>query len=321
MTEEPTRIQLTSLPTPLEPAPRLAEAIGLGPEDLWLKRDDLTGVGGGGNKLRKLEYFAAVALRNGADVLVTTGAAQSNHARLTAAVAAKLGLRSVLVFPGEPGASSSGNLVVDGLVGARIEWAGDVPLHELGQYADGVAARLAGEGARPLLIPYGGSSSLGARGYVVCAQEILERLPEVRHVVTAAGSGGTMAGLVAGLGVERVLGVDVGARPDLAEAVASFASPLVGATLDPATLRIRDQVGAGYSSYTPETEAAMVLAARTEGVVLDPIYTGRALAGLVAAVRHGEIRAGETTVLVHTGGLPGLFGHPVATSNAQALLR
>lgn len=317
MTGQPPRFELTSLPTPIEPAPRLAEAIGLRPGDLWIKRDDLTGLGGGGNKLRKLEYFAALALAEGADLLVTTGGPQSNHARLTAAVAVRLGLRAVLVFPGAPGASSNGNLLLDGLLGARIEWAGDVAMHELGTYADEVAANLRREGAHPLVIPLGGSSSLGARGYLGCAKEIVEQIPRVRHVVTAAGSGGTMAGLVAALGVERVLGVDVGARPDLAAMVASYAEPLIGG-VDAASLRIRDQVGAGYSTYTKEAEAALFLTARTEAVILDPIYTARAMAGLIAAVRDGEITPGETTVFVHTGGLPGLFGHPVASAHTEA---
>lgn len=320
MTDQPERLELTSLPTPVEPAPRLAEAVGLRRSDLWLKRDDLTGLGGGGNKLRKLEYFAALALHESADVLVTTGAPQSNHARLTAAVATRLGMRAVLVFPGEPGGTSSGNLLLDGLLGACIEWAGEVKPHELSSYADEVVARLRSEGARPVLVPFGGSSSLGARGYATCAQEILDQVPDVRHVVTAAGSGGTMAGLIAGLGVDRVLGADVGARPELAEAIASFASPLLDAPVDPASLRIRDEAGAGYSTYTEEAEAAVVLTARTEGVILDPTYTGRAMAALIAAVRDGEIRPGESTVFVHTGGVPGLFGHRTAAARTEALL-
>lgn len=319
MTAQPARLNLTSLPTPAEPAPRLAEAIGLRAEDLRLKRDDLTGLGGGGNKLRKLEYFAAAARSEGADVLVTTGGPQSNHARLTAAVAARLGMQAVLVLPGAPGVSSSGNLLIDALLGAHIEWAGDLEMHELDEYAAGVVRRLENEGKRPFRIPYGGSSSLGARGYVTCAREILEQVPGVRQVVTAAGSGGTMAGLVAGLGTDRVLGADVGARPDLREAIASFASPLSRA-VDPAALRISDQVGAGYSAYTPEAEAALLLTARTEAVLLDPTYTARAMAALIAAVRDEDIRPGEQTVFVHTGGLPGLFGHPTARAHAEALI-
>ncbi|MCW1100119.1 D-cysteine desulfhydrase family protein [Streptomyces sp. RS2] len=320
MTDQQTRLALTPLPTAIQPAPRLAQAIGLRPDDLWIKRDDLTGMGGGGNKLRKLEYTVGRAREEGANVLVTTGAPQSNHARLTAAVAANLGMRAILVFPGEPGRSHSGNLVLDRLFGAQIDWAGDVTPQELAAYADDVVMRLKAEGARPALIPFGGSSALGAQGYAVCAAEILDQVPEVQHVVTAVGSGGTMAGLVAGLGVEKVLGVDVGARPDAAEAITSFASPLIGTAVDPTALRICDQVGAGYSTYTTEAEAALVLTARTEGLILDPIYTSRAMAGLIAAVRGGTIQPGHPTVFLHTGGLPGLFGHSDAVARAEALI-
>lgn len=288
----------------------MAKAIGLGAEDLWLKRDDLTGLGGGGNKLRKLEYFAAAAKREGADVLVTTGGPQSNHARLTAAVAVRLGMRAVLVLGGDPPTTTQGNLLLDTLVGAEVQWAGERSPAELAEYAGVVVEQLRDEGARPFLVPFGGSSSLGARGYLACAQEILQQVPDAAHVVTALGSGGTMAGLLAVLGEERVLGVNVGARPDAAEAAASYASPLAGRTVDPASLRVRDQAGEGYKHFTPGARAAVQLAARTEAVFLDPTYTGRAMAGLLAAVKDGEISPGQPVVFLHTGGLPGLFGHP-----------
>lgn len=321
MNHQPQRVALVTLPTPVEPAPRLAEAIGLRPEDLWIKRDDLVGVGGGGNKVRKLEYTAGMALHDGADTLVTTGAPQSNHARLTAAVAAKLGMKAVLVFPGAPGASSSGNLVLDGLLGARIVWSGDVETHALAEAAETVVAELRAEGARPALIPFGGSSAVGAQGYVDCADELLEQVPGMAHVVVALGSGGTMAGLVARLGTERVLGVDVGARPNPAESVVAFARPLSRTPLSVKELRVRDdQIGAGYGTYPAEVADAMVTTARTEGVILDPVYTGRAMAGLIAAVKDGDIRRGQTTVFLHTGGLPGLFGHAAAIAHAESLL-
>jgi D-cysteine desulfhydrase len=310
MTDQPARLRLATFPTPVERAPRLAEAIGLGADDLWLKRDDLTGLAGGGNKLRKLEFFAAQAQREGADILITTGGPQSNHARLTAAVAARIGMRAVLVLAGGPPTTTQGNLLLDVLVGAHIEWAGDLPPHELAAYATTVADRLRDDGGRPFLVPFGGSSSLGARGYVACATEILHQLPDLRHVVTALGSGGTMAGLVARLGAGRVLGVNVGARPDATEAAAAYATPLAGEVIDPASLRVRDQAGDGYQHYTPEARRALELVARTEAVVLDPTYTARAMAGLIAAVREGEVNPGEPVVFVHTGGLPGLFGHP-----------
>jgi D-cysteine desulfhydrase len=311
-------VELGTFPTPVEPAPRLARAIGLGPDDLWVKRDDLTGLGGGGNKIRKLEWTVGAALAEGADTLVTTGAPQSNHARLTAAAAARAGLDAVLVLRGSPGASRSGNLALDGLFGARLAWAGDVDQAGLDAAAAEVCEQLRKGGARPALIPFGGSSTLGARGYVRCGEELRAQLPGLRTVVVALGSGGTAAGLVASLGSEAVLGVDVGALADPATAVVRFAAPLTSEALTPERLRVRrDQVGDGYAALTGPVREALRLAARTEGLVLDPTYTGRALAGLVAAVRDGDVRPGERTVFVHTGGLPGLFGHAEAVAYAE----
>nr|WP_145484428.1 MULTISPECIES: pyridoxal-phosphate dependent enzyme [Streptomyces] len=316
MTHPP--VPLGTFPTPLEPAPRLAAALGLGPEDLWVKRDDLTGLGGGGNKIRKLEWTVGAALAEGTDTLVTTGAAQSNHARLTAAAAARLGLDAVLVLRGTPGASRSGNLALDGLFGARLTWAGDVDQAGLDTAAAEVCARLRAAGKRPALIPFGGSGTLGARGYARCGEELRSQLPELRTAVVALGSGGTMAGLVAALGTDRVLGVDVGALADPAAAVVAFATPLTSRKVTAERLRVRrDQVGAGYPALTEPVSEALRLAARTEGIVLDPTYTGRALAGLRAAVRDGDVRPGEKTVFVHTGGLPGLFGHAAAVAAAE----
>ncbi|MFF4037702.1 pyridoxal-phosphate dependent enzyme [Streptomyces sp. NPDC001816] len=311
-------VQLGTFPTPVEPAPRLAAALGLGPDDLWVKRDDLTGLGGGGNKIRKLEWLAGAALAEGADTLVTTGAAQSNHARLTAAAAARLGLDAVLVLRGAPGRSRSGNLALDGLLGARLAWAGDVDQTGLDAAAAEVCAGLRAGGARPALIPFGGSSTLGARGYVRCGEELRGQVPGLRTAVVALGSGGTMAGLVAALGTESVLGVDVGALADPAAAVEEFAAPLTAEQVVADRLRVRrDQVGSGYAALTGPVAQALRLAARTEGIILDPTYTGRALAGLAAAVRDGDVRPGEKTVFVHTGGLPGLFGHADAVAYAE----
>ncbi|MFF5532591.1 D-cysteine desulfhydrase family protein [Streptomyces cinerochromogenes] len=311
-------VPLGTFPTPLEPAPRLAAALGLGPDDLWVKRDDLTGLGGGGNKIRKLEWMMGAALAEGADTVVTTGAPQSNHARLTAAAGARLGLDVVLVLRGTPGTSRSGNLALDGLFGARLAWAGEVDRAGLDTAAAEVCARLRSDGARPALIPFGGSSALGARGYLRCGEELREQLSDLRTAVVALGSGGTMAGLVAALGSGSVLGVDVGALTDPAAAVSNLAATLTDAEVTREGLRIRrDQVGAGYATLTAPVREALRLAARTEGLALDPIYTGRALAGLGAAVQDGDIRPGEKTVFLHTGGLPGLFGHPDAVAFAE----
>lgn len=316
------RVSLASWPTPLEAAPRLAEAIGLRADRLWLKREDLTGLGAGGNKVRKLEWTVAAALAEGADTLVTTGAPQSNHARLTAAAAARLGLASVLVFPGSPVAAPTGNLILDHLLGARIEWAGEADdgdqSRHLATAAQAVAERLRAEGRRPVVIPFGGTNAVGAHGYRVAAAELSTQLDVVDHVVTAVGSGGTMAGLVAGLGPDRVLGVHTGAVADPRDSVATVLHDM-GLPLEPAALRIDlDQVGAGYATLTTATADALRTAARAHGLVLDPTYSGRALAGLTAAVSSGAVGHEDRVVLLATGGLPGLFGHAQSGELARA---
>jgi L-cysteate sulfo-lyase len=314
-------VVLGSWPTPLEAAPRLAGALGLGASDLWVKRDDLTGLGGGGNKVRKLEWLCGAALARGADTLVTCGARQSNHARLTAAAGARLGLGVVLVLTGSGTESGDGNVALDGLLGASVVWAGDVAHEALHSIAQSVLDQLGQRGARPELIPYGGSSVVGARGYVTCGNELLTQAPDVATVVTALGSGGTMAGLVHALGAERVLGVDCGAIAQPSRMVASLVAGLAGTACSPDTLRIRfDHVGAGYAVLTEPVMDALTLAARTEGLILDPIYTGRALAGLKSAVAENQIKPGERTVLLHSGGLPGLFGHAGAVARSTGAL-
>ncbi|MFJ1600383.1 D-cysteine desulfhydrase family protein [Streptomyces sp. NPDC088261] len=314
-----TPVRLGTWPTPLEPAPRLARIIGLEPDDLWIKRDDLTGLAGGGNKVRKLEWTAGAALRQGARTLVTSGAPQSNHARLTAAAAARLGMDAVLVLKGSPPGAVSGNIALDGLLGARIVWAGDVDQAGLGAVLDEVAEELRARGAGPAVIPFGGSSVLAARGYAEAGRELQAQAPDLATVVVAMGSGGTMAGLVHALGADRVLGVDVGAVTDPGRVVSDFVAGLAGpGAVAPSPLRLRrDQVGAGYAELTDAVTDALTVTARAEGVVLDPVYTGRAMAGLIAAVAEGDVRPGQRTVFLHTGGLPGLFGHAAAMARAQ----
>ena len=313
MTSAPVR--LSTWPTPLEPAPRLAAALGLGPDDLWVKRDDLTSFAGG-NKVRKLEHLVGEAEAAGATVLVTSGGVQSNHARMTAAAAAVRGLRAVLVLSGEAVTARPGNLALAELFGARAVVVG--PDEDVDQRVAAVAEELRSDGEVPAVLPLGGSTPTGARGYLACAAELTEQLPGLETAVVAVGSGGTMAGLVAGLGAERVLGVDTGAVSDPAVRVAGLATAL-GATGTGLRLRL-DQVGAGYGVLSEAGAAAMTLAARTEGLVLDPVYTGKAMAGLVAAVADGSVGPGRPTVFVHTGGLPGLFGHPYAAQLAEVLL-
>jgi L-cysteate sulfo-lyase len=290
-----TPISLGTWPTPVEPAPRLAAALGL--QELWIKRDDLTGLGGGGNKVRKLQYTCAEALAAGATTLITTGVLQSNHARLTAAAAARLGLRCVLVLAGREPMIPRGNLLLDQLAGAEIVWAGAEPPAKVAQ---------AEAEARPgsHLIPFGGSAQVSVAAYVDCARELTAQVPEFDCVVVAVGSGATMAGLVRELGPERVLGVDTGAVPDPYAAVTELLGERPELTID------RSQIGLGYPAVTEPVREALKLAARTEGIFLDPTYTGRALAGLIARTAPVGLKREGRMVFLHTGGLPGLFGHP-----------
>lgn len=308
MEAEPAAVSLGTWPTPLESAPRLSAEIGLAPDALWIKRDDLMGLGGGGNKIRKLQWTCSRALEAGARTLVTSGAPQSNHARLTAAAAARLGLKVVLVLAGEPTEHErlSGNLVLDALFGASIEWLPGGDEDALSARVDEVAAELESTGQHPAVIPFGGSTPLTTNAYLDVAREIRSQGVDPDHVVVALGSGATMTGLVRGFGARRVLGVHCGAVTDPDATVRALFPPHDPA---PTNLRIRtDQVGAGYGNLTPNVIAAMTLAARTEGIVFDPVYTGRALAGLIAEISDGHIDPESSVVLMHTGGLPGLFG-------------
>jgi L-cysteate sulfo-lyase len=308
---QPAPVCLGTWPTPVERAPRLAAASGLAADALWIKRDDLSGLGGGGNKVRKLQYTCAQALAAGATTLVTSGAPQSNHARLTAAAAARLGLRAVLVLGGDQPALSQGNLALDHLAGARLAWLPGATPERLRDEVERQAQQVRDDGDVPFVIPFGGSSSFSARGYADCGAELLDQLPGIDHVVVAFGSGGTMAGLVASLGAEPIIGIDTGAVPDPDATLDELLDGMPGVAVRRADLRIdRGQVGAGYAALTPDAAAAMRLAARTEGIFLDPTYTARALAGLIACVADGRIGPRDRTVFLHTGGLPGLFGHP-----------
>ncbi len=299
-------------PTPLQPMDRLGAALGIAPGRLWVKRDDLTGLAGGGNKVRKLEHLCADALERGCDVLVTGGAEQSNHARLTAAAANRLGLDCTLVLAGDPVAVPTGNVVLDHLLGPNIVWAGEIGYYALEQAMRDEADRHREAGRNPYLIPVGGASTIGELGYVVAALELREQLSDVALVVTADGSGGTHAGLVAGLGShDLVLGVDAGTRPDLDDVVpkkAIKAAALAGLAEPTGTVQVdHDRFGDGYGAPTDSCREALDLAARLEGLILDPVYTGKALAGLIAAVREQRAPADGALVFMHTGGMPALF--------------
>jgi D-cysteine desulfhydrase family pyridoxal phosphate-dependent enzyme len=310
------RVGLAVLPTPLEEAPRLAAALG-GPR-VFVKRDDLTGLALGGNKARKLELLGAQARDAGADVLVTGGGPQSNHARMTAAAANRLGIACHLVLAGPKPATATGNLLLDQLMGATLEFGASGEYHRLEAAIVDASARLAADGRRPFAIPVGGASPMGVVAYADAVDELRAQLAAARvddpdWIVVADGSGGTHAGIIAGLAesTTRVVGVDVGTRPDLDDAVPRLAAeaaamsgrarPSVAAVVD------HDHYGDGYGRITASGLEAMTLAARTEGLVLDPVYTGKAMAGLIARVRDGRIASSESVLFWHTGGAPALF--------------
>ncbi len=318
------RIPLARLPTPIEPLPRLTAHLG-GPK-LYVKRDDLTGLGLGGNKLRKLEFLLGEARALGADVVLTVGALQSNHARLTAAACARLGCDCELILRRSGQASdaylNNGNMLLDRLFGARIHL---IQAHESREERMAVRAdMLRGEGRRPYCIPVGGSCGLGNLGYVVCADEIQSQSEEsnVRFdaVVVATGSGGTQGGLLAGMrlfdGVP-VIGIAIeGTRVEQAGLASGQARETLNlldrrdAEFDGKTVVMDEFVGPGYARPSESMREALSLAARFEGLVLDPVYTGKAFAGFVSLARSGRFDKLQSLLFLHTGGTPGLFGYP-----------
>jgi D-cysteine desulfhydrase len=295
------------------------------PGALWVKRDDVTGLGAGGNKARKLEYLCADALDKGADMLVTGGGPQSNHVRITAAAANRLGLDCAVVMAGPRPETPTGNVLLIEILGADLSWTGlreGMDYQQIEAAIDETADRLETAGRRPYRMPIGGATAVGALGYVRAATELREQASalfgEIELVVVAAGSGGTHAGLAAGLGdLDLVLGVDVGARTDLDTVVPAKAAEvahLAGLPAPAGTVRVdHDRVGPGYGAPTDECRRAVLLAARSEGLLLDPVYTGKALAGLVAGRAAGSVRPDTRTVFLHTGGLPALFAGRYAT--------
>jgi L-cysteate sulfo-lyase len=321
-------VRFAHLPTPLEALPRLTAALSTpgGGGEFWIKRDDCTGLAGGGNKTRKLEYLLGDALANDADTLVTQGAVQSNHVRQTAAAAAKFGLACEIILEERTGSNAldytqSGNVLLDELLGAKIRRVpGGTDMNA--QLAE-VAAEVAAKGGRPYVIPGGGSNIIGALGYVECALEMITQANdmglEIDRIVTATGSAGTHAGLVAGLAVMGadipVLGIGVRAPKDAQEAnvfkLAQDTAELLGhrdrVTRDMVVANC-DYVGAGYGLVDEEVIDALKLAARTDAILFDPVYTGKALKGLIALAKAGEFD-GETVVFLHTGGSQGLFGY------------
>ncbi len=310
------RIPLTSLPTPVEPLARLSETLA-GPR-LFIKRDDLTGLAGGGNKTRKLEFLVADARLNRADTLITLGAVQSNHCRQTAAAAAKTGMRCILVLRGHPPAAPVGNLLLDQLLGAELRWAGERTREEVME--ETVAAERAA-GRNPYPIPLGGSIPLGAAAYAAAMEELARQTEErFDRIVFASSSGGTHAGLAVGAALTgfrgEVLGISVDEQLQaLRSMVAGIATGLCGLlgiarTFRPGDIAANaDYLGAGYAVMGPPEREAIDLFARREGILLDPVYTGRAAAGLIGLIRRGVIRKDETVLFWHTGGIPALWAY------------
>ena len=311
---------MAELPTALEEAPRLAKAIGI--ERLLVKRDDLTGLALGGNKARKLEFLMAEAQAMGADVILTCGGGQSNHARMTAAAARKLGMDVILFLDDPMPPVFGGNLLLDVILGAEIRFLGTVPYPEVEKAMAEEAAKLTAQGRTPYVIPVGGSTPLGAIGYVDAIREVRGQLKQFGaegvDIVMALGSAGTIAGVVVGcylfLPDASPIGISV-SRPAAkararAEMIANEAAKLIGIGHEPELHRLRvfdEYIGEGYAIPTKEGIEAILMAARTEGLILDPVYTGKAMAGLIDLARKGEIGRGRPVLFWHTGGAGGLF--------------
>jgi L-cysteate sulfo-lyase len=306
---------LAYLPTPVERMHRLSQALA-GPE-LWIKRDDQTGLAFGGNKTRKLELLVAAALEQGAARLITRGAVQSNHCRQTAAAAARLGLGCTLVLTGSPPDRTRANLLLDRLLGAEIVWTGERPPDQVLEetFQEGMET-----GAHPYLIPYGGSSPLGAAAYALAVEELAAQEPGFDRIVFATSSGGTQSGMLVGV---HLLGLATRVHGISVEPQASKLKPLVArlaaetAELMETDLPIGaeevlvndDFLGGGYAVMGEPEREAIGLFARTQGILLDPVYTGRAAAGLIALIRSGEIHRDEKVLFWHTGGTPALFAY------------
>jgi D-cysteine desulfhydrase family pyridoxal phosphate-dependent enzyme len=308
------RVRLASLPTPVEEMPRLSKHLG---RKLWIKRDDLTGLALGGNKTRKLEFLCADALRSGADMLITTGAPQSNHCRQTAAAAAKLGLKCTLVLAGDPQPAESGNLLLDSLLGAKLAWTGGKSRDQALQEN---FSRAQSTGKKPYVIPYGGSNPLGAAAYAFAMRELIDQGFRPDWILFASSSGGTQTGMVLGAhwfgykGRIQGISVDRQAAP-LRAVIAGLAAETVRTMADDAiiqgdAIRIDDRfLGAGYGKPGDLEREAIHLFARQEGILLDPVYTARAAGGMLEMIRRGEIGESESILFWHTGGTPAIWAY------------
>ncbi len=314
------RYSLGFFPTPLVKLPRLTER--LSGARIFMKRDDQTGLGLGGNKVRKLEFLVGEALAQGCDTLITGGAAQSNHCRQTAAAAAACGLSCHLALGGEPPATLEGNLLLDQLFGAVIHWTGEL---RKGEKIPEIAESLRSARRKPYVVPYGGSNTTGAAGFVEAVRELTQQLARlgesITHIVFASSSGGTQAGLTVGkslFGLDSELigiGIDKGASGDVpfAEHVLQLANATaerlgVPSRFSASDLVIReDYLGEGYGVVGELERRAIRMVAQTEGILLDPVYTGRAMGGLIDMIERGELSREHSVLFWHTGGIPALF--------------
>jgi L-cysteate sulfo-lyase len=313
------------LPTPFEPLPRLSKHLG-GPS-IFVKRDDCTGLGTGGNKTRKLEFLMADALQKNANVVITQGAVQSNHARQTAAAACKLGLRCELVFEkrvDQPGEIylNSGNVFLDRLFGAKIR---EVEKgSDMNAALDTVASELREKGETPYVIPGGGSNKIGALGYVDCALEFLNQANRsglvIHHVLHATGSAGTQAGLIVGMKASHcgipLLGIGVNVGKDIQEErvfkLAAETAEYVGAAgvvKREDVVANCDYVGDGYGIPTEDMNEAVLLLARLEGLLFDPVYSGKGIAGMIDLIGKKQFGKSDNLLFIHTGGAAGLFAY------------
>jgi D-cysteine desulfhydrase len=316
------RVELAHMPTPIEPLERLSRMLG-GPK-IWIKRDDQTGLATGGNKARKLEFLVGDAMAQGADTLITTGGPQSNHSRQTAAAAARCGLRAVLALTGNAPAQVSGNLLLDDLLGAEVRWLGDIDWNDLPGRLDEIAEGERQAGYHPYIVPLGGSSPVGALGYVLAMQEALQQAEErgvqFDRMVFGTSSGGTQAGLLIGAEVfgfsGRLTAISI-AKPEsdvrkrLSRLVPQAMRLLKKTTRVPSRrIEIIDRyLGDGYAVVGDAEREAVRMLATHEGILVGPVYTGRALAGMIDMIRQGDIGSDETVLFWHTGDTAALFAY------------
>jgi L-cysteate sulfo-lyase len=317
----PNRIQLAHLPTPIEKLERLSGHLG-GP-DIYIKRDDQTGLATGGNKARKLEFLVADALNQSCDHLVTIGAGQSNHCRQTAAAAAKCGLGCTLVLKGTEPSQKTGNVLLNELLGAHMYWTNGRNHTEVMQE---VSNELCTMGRKPYIIPLGGSNVMGATSYVWAMKELQEQLTtthiNIDFIVVASGSGGTQAGMVLGADIygvrNRVIGISVSQQADQLQmqiaALATATATHLGLETAMVAGKVQvndDYLGDGYGQVGDGEREAIRMMAEKEGILLDPVYTGRAMAGLIDLIRWGAFTRGQSVLFWHTGGTAAMsaFAH------------